>query len=175
MTESRQIAVPAYLVSLALILIPLADVMTTLFPWRVMDARWRFGAVGLISNALLLPMAGLLIAYVAATILNHATTRRVLGILGLLGALVGVVALGMFALDSLQTRASVAPAMRTSFMVATLAASIKTIVATITFVAIGIVALRGRKSDRLVKDRGVPLISIETAPASSVKSGAPPA
>lgn len=175
MTENRQIAVPAFLVSLALILMPLGDVFTTLFPWRLMDARWRFGAVGLVSNAMLLPVAGLLIAYVTATVFNYWTLRRVLGVLSLLGALMCVVALGLFALDALQTRAAVVPQMRLSFTVATLAAAIKTLIATTSLVAIGIAAIRGRRSSGVVKDRGVPLISIETAPVAPAKSGGPPA
>lgn len=173
MTDSRQIAVPAYLVSFALIVMPLADVMTTLFPWRLMDSRWRFGAVGLISNALLLPIAGLLIAYIVATVLNHWTLRRVLGALALVGAAIAVVALGLFALDALQTRAAVRPEMRLSFMVASLAAATKTLVAGVTFIAIGLAALRGRKPSGS-KDRGGSLYSIDTAPAPA-KSGAPPA
>ena len=164
MLESRQVAWPAYLVAIAIILIPLADVSTSLYPWRLMEARWRFGAVGLMSNALLLPMPGLLLAYVTATILDHRRTRRVIGILGLAAAVLCVIALGVFGLDAIQTRAGVRPELRLSFNVASVSAAVKTIIAGAAFLAIGIASFRGRRPTGEVKRASSPLIPVDPAP-----------
>jgi hypothetical protein len=164
MIESRQLAWPAYLVSLGMIFLPLSDVATSLYPWRFMDARWRFGAVGLVSNALLIPVVGLFLALVMSTLLDHRVLRRTIGILCGLGAVICLVAAGLFGLDALQTRANVPPQMHASFTVATLAAAFKTLLAIATLAALSVAALR-RRSNVEVKQRGVPLFSVETAPA----------
>jgi hypothetical protein len=142
MLESRQLAWPSYLVSAAITIIPLADTTTSLYPWRLLDSRWRFGAVGLLSNALLLPMVGLLLAFVTATLLDQRITRRVLASIALVGALTCLAALVLFGLDALQTRASVQPQMRLSFAVASAAAVLKTIIAAASFLAIAMAGLR---------------------------------
>jgi hypothetical protein len=143
MITSRQIAWPAYLVSASMIAIPIVDAATTLYPWHPSDARWRFGAVGMMSNALLIPTAGLLVALVTSLVLNHTTLRRTISIIGFIAAGLCVVALGMFALDSIQTRAAVRPEMRLSFNVASLTAAAKTLLAGITYLGFGMAASRG--------------------------------
>lgn len=159
MIESRQISWPAYLVGIAMIVIPLADVATSLYPWRFAEPRWRFGAVGLVSNSLLIPMAGLLVTYVTAVMLDHRTTRRIIGGVSFAVLALCIVALVLFALDALQTRAALPPEMRLSFGVATVAAAIKTIFAAGTFLAIGIAAFRGPRgrSNEFIA-RKVPLV-----------------
>lgn len=160
MIESRQLAWPVYLVSAALILIPLSDVFTSLFPWRVLEPRWRFGAVGLISNSLLIPTLGLLLAFVMAALNDHRITRRIIGITALLASSVCLIALVMFALDAVQTRAAVRPEMRVSFNVASVAAAVKTLIAGVTAFAIGWAALRrGRSRVSDSKDGDVPILA----------------
>ena len=176
MIESRQVTWPAYVVSIAMIALPLADVSTSLYPWRFYEPRWRFGAVGLISNSLLLPMAGLLVAYLTAVILDHRTTRRIIGGGSLAALGVCVAALVMFALDAVQTRAAVPPERRVSFNVASTAAAIKTIFAAVTFLAIGISAFRGPKGRSAeVRPSDVPLFKLEPAPIQTIKPGGPKA
>jgi hypothetical protein len=142
MITSRQIAWPAYLVSASMIAIPIVDAATTLYPWRPSDAHWRFGAVGMLSNALLIPTAGLLVALATALVLNQTTLRRTIGVAGFVVAGLCVVALAMFALDSIQTRAAVRPEMRLSFNVASLTAAAKTLLAAVTYFAFGMAAAR---------------------------------
>ena len=143
MTQSRQIAWPAYLVSIALIAIPLVDTFTSLYPFHIGDARWRFGAVGLVSNALLLPVAGMLVAYVTAITLDQRLVRRVIGFAGYASAALCLAALILFGLDALQTRAAVRPERVASFNVAAITAALKTLLAGSTFLAFGVSALRG--------------------------------
>jgi len=139
----RHFAWPAYLVSATLILIPVFDSLMTLYPWRLGEARWRFGAVGLLSNALLLPLAGVLLAFLTSWWLQHGTTRRIIAIASLVAAAVCVAVVGLFTLDALQTRATVAATMHLSFDVASITAAVKTLLAATTLFAVGISARRG--------------------------------
>ena len=176
MIESRQIAWPAYLVAIAIVVIPLADVATSLYPWRFLEARWRFGAVGLVSNSLLIPMLGVLIAYVTAVILDHRTTRRIIGGVSFAAMALCLVALVMFGLDAVQTRAGVRPEMQLSFGVASAAAAIKTIFATVTFLAIGVAAFRGsRDKAARMKSPDTPLFSVDPAAIKSARPSGPTA
>ena len=118
MIQAKKLGWAAYVVSAALILFPLTDTFTSLYPWNIGEPRWRFGAVGLLSSALLIPMLGVLVALVTATVLEQRMARRVLGILCIAGAVVCLGALGSFALDALQPRAAVRPEMQLSFKVA---------------------------------------------------------
>jgi len=144
-----------------MILIPLVDALTSLYPWHPGDARWRFGAVGLVSNALLIPMAGILVAFVTASVLEHRGIRRAIAIIGFAAAALCLAALGSFALDALQTRAAVRPEMRLSFNVASITAAIKTLLAGITFAAFGIAAWKGSATRK--EDRDVPLFTARTS------------
>lgn len=148
MIDSRQLAWPAFLVSAALILFPLADSVTSLYPWNIADPRWRFGAIGLLSNALILPVLGALIAHVTAAVLRHRAMRRLIGVVATLAGAVIMASLAIFALDALQTRASVQPQMQLSFTVATITAAVKTLLAGATLLAIGITTLRALRAER---------------------------
>lgn len=137
-----------------MIVIPIVDAATTLFPWNYSEPRWRFGAVGMLSNALLIPTAGLLVAHATSLVLNHTGVRRAISIVGYAAAGLCVLALAMFALDSLQTRAAVRPEMRLSFNVASITAALKTLLAGVTYLTFG---LAGRRSAKQAAP-GVPLI-----------------
>jgi hypothetical protein len=171
MLQSKQLAWPAYLVAIAMILIPLADAWTTLFPWNFGEARWRFGAVGLISNALMIPLAGLLIVFVMAWVKEQRVLLRLIGMLSFVGATICVLALALFALDALQTRSQVQPQMRLSFNVATVFASIKTLVAAATLLAFGFSGWRASKGSRKSSGAAGGLFTLPTAP-STMKSEA---
>lgn len=161
MPPLRRLATPAYLVCLALFLLPLVDVMTTLFPWQFAEARWRFGAVGLVSNALVLPMAALLIALAAATIAEQPRMRVAVGIVGAVATALCVLALVLFGLDAVQTRAQVRTEMRTSFHVASITAAVKTLFAAVTFGFLSVAALKGRRNAEEAAPHRPALISVE--------------
>jgi hypothetical protein len=149
------------LLSAALILIPLVDAFTTLYPWNVGDARWRFGAVGLVSNAVLLPLLGLLLAYITALWFNQRTMRRVIGVLSFVGAGIALLAIVMFGLDAVQTRASVRDELHLSFAVASVTAALKTLIAAATLLGLGVAARRGPNSTRAKNQSVAPLIVAE--------------
>jgi hypothetical protein len=158
MTDSRRIAVPAYVIGIVLMVIPIADIFASLYPWRVMEPRWRFGAVGLVSNALLIPTAGLLIVYLTATLLEHRMARRVLGITALAAGILAFATIVLFSLDALQTRAAVRPELQQNFGTVAAAAAIKLLVLGAACVVIAAMALFGGKASGASQSR-LPLFS----------------
>jgi hypothetical protein len=111
----RPFAVAAYLVALLLILAPPLEVISNMPALQPSEARWRFGATGLVTSSLLLPIAGFLLAIVTSVLRGH---RWVFWGAMACGAvvLVGMVGLvGMFALDSMQVRPGVAQPMMRRF------------------------------------------------------------
>ena len=167
MTEPRRLAVPSYLVAAMLIAIPAFDAMMSVAPPHFGDPHWRYGAFGLLSNALMIPAAGVLIILVTASTLEHRATLRVLGVASWAIAAVALLGLGMFALDALQTRAAVVPAMVLSFRVATITAAVKMIVGVIAFVAFGRAGWQGGRPVRRSKTRRASLV-VPAASGSAV-------
>jgi hypothetical protein len=157
-TSLRQLAPSAYLVAFALVFIPLFDAAMSLFPFRVGAPQWRFGAVGLFSNALMIPAIGVLIAVTTAVVLGHERTQRVLSILCWIAVAILIAALAAFSLDALQTRASVQPAMRLSFLVASATAAAKLLLGAATFVLFARGSRLGRRKPRPVSAPQTPLI-----------------
>lgn len=122
--------VPAlYFVAAVLVVIPVFDAATSVWPFHIANTQWRFAIVGLLSNALLLPMIGTLMTVAVAVIEEHERTIRILRIAcwALVG-LMGIVVV-MFMLDTVQSKSAIVPAMMTGFYVATMTAMVKLLVA----------------------------------------------
>lgn len=145
MVQQRQMAAPAYLVGVALLAIPPIDTIMQILPVRMADPRWRYGAFGLLSNSLMLALAGFLIIMVTAGYFDHRRTQRLLGILSLVVAGVFVIAAGLFALDVLQLHKEVVPNAQVAYKVGSITAFIKAGLGIITLAAFGRAALSGPK------------------------------
>ncbi len=100
MHRFRLLGLPAYLVAAGVIFIPLVDASMSVWPWRPFVVQWRFGAIGLLSNAFMITAIGLLIVLATALLLGHWRTLRVFGVICALGAVVVAVSMGLFALDA---------------------------------------------------------------------------
>jgi len=142
MALQRQLSAPSYFVAFALICIPPLDALMQVLPLRIHDPRWRFGAFGLMSNAMMVPAVGLLIAFVASAMFEHRMLQRVLGILCLLAAVAAAGSLIMFGLDALQVRQQVQPPMALAFRVASTTAVTKSILGILTLGAFGLASLK---------------------------------
>ena len=105
--QNRPLAWSAYGVALLLIVIPLADSSLGVMPFRFDSSTWRFGAVGLVSRALMTPIFGLLVAITTAAVFRHRRAARAFAVLAFLGATGTLVAVVAFGLDAIQTRAQV--------------------------------------------------------------------
>lgn len=136
------LAAAAYLVGATLILIPLLDAAASVSPPFPGDFRWRFGAAGLLANALLIPNLGVLLLLVTAIGYGHSTFRRVVGVFAFIGVALCVTGIVMFALDALQTRPAVRPEMNASFAVASASAIAKMVLGAVTLFVLGLVGVR---------------------------------
>ncbi|MEO8337412.1 MAG: hypothetical protein ABI664_20715 [bacterium] len=134
MNNYRQLAPGAYLVAFLLFFIPFFDATLSLAPWHLASSQWRFGAFGLLSNALMLPAAGALIAVATAIAAGQVRMVRVWSVLCWLAVAVLVVATVLFALDALQSRRMIRPEMSLSYYVATATAVGKLVLGLLTFV-----------------------------------------
>jgi uncharacterized membrane protein YidH (DUF202 family) len=104
-----------YLIAVAIIAIPILDWMAAVWPIRVGEATWRFGAVGLVGQGLINGTIGVLLLYVACVLFDHRGVRIFLGVLACLMALLLVVLTVGFILDAIQLRGNVRVEMRRGF------------------------------------------------------------
>jgi hypothetical protein len=153
MDQYRRLAGPAYLVACTLIFIPLFDATMQLWPLNPGSTQWRFGALGLLSNAFLIPAVGLLIVLVTGRTFGHVSLLRVTGWLCAAAAVVATLLLLLFAMDALETRTAVTAAARLSFVVASFTAAGKMLLAIGTLV---LLARAGIRTHRARANRGAP-------------------
>ncbi len=158
----RPVAPGAYLVAFLLFFIPFFDATMSVAPWLWSNPQWRFGAIGLLSNALMLPASGALIAVATAVALGHYKTQRTLGIASWVLVLVIFASAGMFALDAVQTKSQIRPEMMLSYRVSTLTATCKLVLGMIGFALLGR-ACRVDKNARLEVNQAPRLIKREIA------------
>lgn len=105
-TQLSVLSTPIYLVGFLLILIPPLAVLPTLSagPFSFGDVTWRFGAVGLLTGALLLPIVGCFVLSAGAQLLRHPKMQLTLTAMQIAAALVLLVVMAVFILDALQLR-----------------------------------------------------------------------
>lgn len=121
----RPLGWAAYGVAVLLIFFPLLDSLLGVWPLRVEDVTWRFGAVGLFSRAVMTPALGLLLGIGTAVLFEHRKRIRAFSILSLLGGVIALFATGIFTLDALEARAQIVPEAASAFDIAAVAAVAK--------------------------------------------------
>lgn len=161
MDRLKALVWPGYIVAALLIVLPLADTLLSVWPIRVGDVSWRFGAAGLFSRALMTPMLGLLLVLAIALMSGH---RRVTRGVAVVGGLTVLTILGtsiMFLLDAVQMRTQVRAEAKTTFDVASLVAIAKYGLAMLASLAFAIPAWKAsRKTDgKVVASSGSTLVS----------------
>ncbi len=145
MDSNKSLTRAGYLLAFLLVVIPLFDAGTSMWPLRLGDERWRFGAIGSLTNITLVPLLGLLLALSFAVFLDHRRTRRFLGwICGLMA--LGLAALGvLFILDYFQARATVRPQFQSVVTIATTTALVKDLVTIIVLILLARAGFAGPK------------------------------
>jgi len=132
----------AYWTGALLILISWLDFGATVWPFRLGDVDWRYGAIGLLSGFTLTPILGGLIIVAVAALAEHRGMLRVaaLGHLVAAGALLLLIA--AFELDAVQLRRDMASEARTAAAVGAGKAALKLVLTASALVWIGIAGLR---------------------------------
>ena len=148
MEKHRYLAWPTYVVAFSLSIIPPFDALMQVLPTHPGDPRWRFGFFGLMSNALMLPLVGLLLAFVGASYFEHRRFQKILGAIACLIAVATLAMLGLFALDALQVRGQVKATASLAYNVTALSAAMKALIGIVSLGAFGVAALKAPKIKR---------------------------
>lgn len=93
-----------YLFGLVLLLAPLSDLISTVWPLMPGELPWRYGFLGLSAGYIHTPMLGLTIALATAHWEGNTTALRFLGYATGVVAVLLLVVMGVFMLDLLQMR-----------------------------------------------------------------------
>jgi len=146
MESNKSLSRAGYLIATLLVAIPLFDASASVWPPHLGDERWRFGAVGALSNLTLVPLLGFLLALFIATMLDHRRVRRFVGIIcGILGAILAAMAV-LFILDYFQTRTMVNPRFQHAMGVATGTAIVKHVLSVIALAMLSRAGFAGPKA-----------------------------
>lgn len=122
-----------YVAAFLLIVIPFLQAGQQLWPLKLGDIRWRFGAANAMSSVLLLPFLGMMIVTVIARATESTGMARVMGalaalfVIGLLGSLV------LFAMDALQLKSIVTSQMMEGFQTTSFRVVLVTVIFTVAF------------------------------------------
>ena len=144
----RKLTAPAYFVAALLVILPVLDFLTNVWPLQPGQAVWRYGSAGLLSGFVLTPLLGVLVALALAAASEHARALGVLAVLSIVVAVGFVLVAGVFVLDALQVRASVPPQRRPQFEIGIWRAVVKYLVVSIALVWLGIGARRAARHAR---------------------------
>jgi len=94
-----------YLLAILLIIWPMVDLLTNLWPMQPGNFRWRYGFAGLLGGFHLTPLFGYVLAMLFAFWQGHARVLRFVGVMGFVACSLLLVIMIMFPLDTLQIRA----------------------------------------------------------------------
>lgn len=137
-----------YLVGVLLIVSAVSDPIIRSWPVRLGDLKWRFGAAGLFTDAVVGIIFGLVWLMAVAAILDHRRTLRTLSALNLLFALALCALIVGFGLDFLQVRSSVNPQLRGSLDFTVLRALVTIALSILTTAALGVSGWRSTREAR---------------------------
>lgn len=109
LSDARALGRVLYLLALLLIVGPLSQWLVIVWPMHLDFAQWRYGAIGLLEERLTLPMIGLFVAIVSASLLEQRAIQGILAGVSLAAAPTFVVLALTISLDGLQLRHTVRP------------------------------------------------------------------
>ncbi|HSK21279.1 MAG TPA: hypothetical protein VK912_19140 [Longimicrobiales bacterium] len=118
MRHSRFLIATGYWLALLLLVLPLLERVVTVLPFSPRAIRWRLEAFGALSQVLLLPLLGGVVAVGTAYLLGHRKVVRTLAISAYVAAVILVVLATLFGLDLLQYRRSIDAEMQQFYDVA---------------------------------------------------------
>ena len=169
METNKSLAPAGYLLAALLVIIPLFDSTMQVWPLRLSDERWRFGAIGSLSNLLLVPMLGLLLAIAIATLTDARKVKRVVGaVCAVLAVLLSVLSV-LFILDYFQVRTIVTPKFQHATAVASATAVAKNILSIVTLALLSRAGFAGPKAvvvrgvGKVTESSSTPLIPLSGA------------
>ncbi len=131
METNRSLARAGYLLAALLVALPLFDATMQAWPLQMANERWRFQTLGAVSNLLLVPLLGLLLALTIATLANDRRVNRVVGsICGVLALVIAAFSV-LFILDYFQVRTAALPNFQHVLALASATAVVKNVLSII--------------------------------------------
>jgi hypothetical protein len=118
----RRLRVPACLLAALLSVLPVMEILVNAWPVRIHDPAWRLAAVGIGAGGLATLLLALFLILVVGSLGDSPVGAWIVAGICALVAMVCVVGAFAFALDSLQVRAQVLPAMANRYGLASLLA-----------------------------------------------------
>jgi hypothetical protein len=155
--------------ALMLVLISLGDYVANVWPFRLGEEGWRYGAVGLLSGFLVTPLLGAFIGAVMAILRRRRVMLTTIAVLELVTAAILVIVCLVFVLDAIALRSVVRPDTVKAFDVSVVKALGKHLLVIVTF---GWLGFAGLKAARVLAARQVR--SKEGASPLVVGTSAPP-
>ncbi len=170
------LAGPAYCVAALLVITPLGDFLSGVWPWRLGAVDWRFASSGLLSGFLLTPLLGALIAIGVAAASAHERLLRIFGIATLSISGICFLVLLLFILDAVQVSSVVPAQQKRPFYDASIKAFLKYGMACAASFWLGRRAYRMgsfKVSSRISEKRGTVVIGMEgsSEPARHGRTG----
>jgi len=147
--ERFQAFAPAlFVIGAMLALLPFVEVLLGVYPWRVADVMWRFGAVGIMSSGLGSFPVGVLLLLVGAWLTESRAATRTVAVFAIVVCVVLFLLAPLFALDSIQVMGRVKPEGRQRVLVTWLLALLKLLALSVSLGTIGFVGLRASRKPR---------------------------
>jgi hypothetical protein len=153
MESYKNLAWPLYLTGLVIIGFPALEFFLTILPLSPSILSWRFGAMGLLARSILIPLLGLALIYGTAVVLNHVWMLRVVAIVALVGAVLLLPAMGLFALDMLQLRNEVRAEASAAYDASSVVALMRLFACCVVLVAFGLSSWKNARRKGGKKDR----------------------
>jgi hypothetical protein len=141
----RNLVGPACFVSILLILFAYIDFLLSIWPFKLDEARWRFGSVGVFSSYSGWLLLGYLLLLWFGLGAGHRALVRVVAVLCLVECALLLLATVAFPLDVLQLRREVPPADLWTFQAAAGRAILKNLACVVAFAWMGIAGFKGIK------------------------------
>lgn len=134
----RKISSGLYLIAALLIVVPIIDFVTSIFPYLPSSTKWRFASSSLFAGFLLTPLLGVALAMLVAGLMNHRSVLRWIGILSFLVALALLAISALLALDVVELRATAEQDVRMAVVLSGARAILKNIIMTGSLAYIGL-------------------------------------
>lgn len=125
-----------------LVVIPILQTVTQIWPLQLGNIQWRFQAAGVLSTVLIFPFLGFALMAMIARATEARGVSKAIGIISALVAVVLAASLVLFALDALQLKAIVASRAMQAFQLATVRVGLVTTTFLVLFVILAMTALR---------------------------------
>ncbi|NJD10695.1 MAG: hypothetical protein FIB01_09770 [Gemmatimonadetes bacterium] len=137
-----------YFVAALMLLMPPLDIILSMAEYAWGSAQWRWGAIGLVSGGMLLPIVGVLLASMTAVLAGQLWPNRVVMAVAVVLVLLLLLAAGLFSLDAIEIRHQATAVVRRRFDVAV----IKTVLMQLTQALTLLLVVRSAwRADRALK------------------------